>query len=244
MMSQTVSTIPSHACRRIVQALIAQYDWALSSEADLVKQVLDTVPPDASPDEMRREAIHHYTTVLYEACRQDEDPHRREQAYRELHRYLYRAAHNRWPELAEDATQRALVLVYEQIECCREPGAFLAFALWKLRHAVQQEQQARSQSLERIGHGVEGEPAVTTDPLAHRERVRVLTAAIGRIPDERKRETIVLKYVAGWSDEEIGARLEVTASYVRVLRHRGISRLREDEQLRSYFDVEDEGQEI
>jgi RNA polymerase sigma factor (sigma-70 family) len=234
-----VATASHLVCRRIVRALIEKYDWALLREDDLVGLVLGSVQPGISAAEVDRLARHHYTMVLYEACGQAENLDRREQAYRELFRFLFRAAHNRYPDLAEDVTQRAIVLVYEQIDRCRSPGTFLAFALNKLRHAFQQEQRARGREIpwDETGRGNrESRQAGPSSELDQRERLRVVLDAIGRLPDERQRQTILLKFLGGLSDEAIGARLEITAGHVRVLRHRGISRLREDERLREYFE--------
>jgi len=227
-------------CQRVVQELIERYGWALLQADDLTELVLGSVQPTASSAEIERQAKHHYTITLYEACLQDKDPPRRERAYRELFRYLYRAAYNRWPELAEDATQRALLLVYEQIERCRHPGAFLAFALWKLKHAFQQEQQARDNDPhpdEVLRSNTERKRATVQLRLSRKERLEVLVEAIRRLPDERKQKTIVLKYFAGLSDEEISVRLGTTVGNVRVLRHRGVARLQKDEKLKEYFEV-------
>jgi len=178
--------------------------------------------------------MQHYTTALYEACRQTQDPERRERGYEELYRLLYRVAYNRWPELAEDATQRALVLVYEQIDRCRNPVAFVAFALGKLRHAFQQEQRARGRELlldEKVQHVARDERATPPDCLEKQERLQALLDSITQLPDKHQQQAIILKYFAGLSDNEIGARLEFTANHVRVLRHRGLQRLRQDARL-------------
>jgi RNA polymerase sigma factor (sigma-70 family) len=227
------------ACRRVVQGLIERHDWALLHEDDLVELLLTSAQPDASPTELNRLIRHHYTRILYEACRQTEDLGRRERAYHELFRYLFRAAYNRWPELAEDVTQQALVLVCEQIDRCRHPGAFLTFAFYKLLHAYQQERRARGSDwlAEEIGQGSTGEiPTAVQSRLGQGERWQVLLDAIKRLPDDRQQKAILLRCLGGLSDEEISARLGITVSNVRVLRHRGIARLREDEQLRSYFE--------
>ena len=135
---QTTKSNFRQACRNIVQGLAERYEWALLQQNDLVDLVLGSIPSNALPTQIEKLAKHHYTIALYQACRQSKNPERRERAYYELHRYLYRAAFNRRPELAEDAAQQALILVFEQIDRCREPGAFLAFALYKLLHAFQQ----------------------------------------------------------------------------------------------------------
>jgi RNA polymerase sigma factor (sigma-70 family) len=235
----TVDTSSHLACRRIVRALIGKYGWALLREDDLVELVLGSAQPGISAAEVERLAKHHYTIALYEACWQGDDPDRRERGYGELFRFLFRAAHNRCPDLAEDVTQRAIVLVYEQIDRCRSPGTFLAFALNKLRHALQQEQPVwgREVPLDETCRS-SGDGSLTASPseLDRQERLQVMLDAIGRLPDERQRQAILLKFFGGLSDEAIGARLDITAGHVRVLRHRGISRLRQDERLREYFE--------
>lgn len=229
------------ACRRIVRALIEKYDWALLSEDELVELTLGSIRSQVAPAEVEKLTKHHYTIALYEACRQAEDLDRRERGYHELHGFLFRAAYNRWPELAEDATQRALLLVYEQIDRCRSPGTFLAFALGKLRHAFQQEQRARGRELplaEIIQSSTERDRTVRSSHLDHQERCQVLLEAIQRLPNDLERKAILLKFFGGLSDAEIGARLEIAPGHVRVLRHRGIARLRKDKRLRAYFKEE------
>jgi RNA polymerase sigma-70 factor (ECF subfamily) len=224
--------------QRIVQALIKKYDWALLQEEDLVELVLDSIESEVAPAEVKKLTKHRYTMALYEACRQTEDLARHERGYHELSRFLYRAAYNRWPELAEDATQRALVLVYEQIDRCRSPGTFLAFALGKLRHAFKQEQRARGRELfwgELAQRGTERDRTTLSSRLDQQERYEVLLDAIRRLPNDLEQKAILLKFFGGLSDAEIGERLGITVGYVRVLRHRGIARLRKDKRLRGYF---------
>jgi RNA polymerase sigma factor (sigma-70 family) len=226
-------------CRRIVRDLIRKYEWALLSEDELVGLVLGSIESGVSPSEVKRLARHHYTIATYEACRQAKDSDRHEQGYRELFRYLFRAAYNRWPELAEDATQRALILVYEQIDRCRNPGTFLAFALGKLRHAFKQEQRARGKEvpLKETGRSSSGRGrAEARTHLDHQERCQVLLDAVKRLPNDLERKPILLKFIGGLSDAEIGERLGITANYARVLRHRGIRRLRQDKRLKDYFE--------
>lgn len=236
----TDDTAFRQTCRHIVRALTRRYSWALLPDEELVEAVVRLAEPGASAADLRRRALHHYTVILYEACRQTENPDRRERAYHELFRYLFRIAYNRWPDLAEDVTQRALLLIYEQMDRCRNPGTFLAFALCKLQHAFEQERQARDDRRPRRGVGqssVEEDRAGPGSRLEQEERLQVLVEAIQRLPDRRQRKVILLRFFGGLSDEEIGARLGITANNVRVLRHRGLARLRNDEQLREYFEI-------
>jgi RNA polymerase sigma factor (sigma-70 family) len=239
--ADAAQVFPDGACRRIAQALIEENGWTLLSEQELAARVLHAHPgletQEVSP-EMRRLAQNQYTIALYQACRQEQDATLRERAYRELHALLYRVAVRRWSELAEDAAQRALVLVYEQIDRCRDPGAFVAFALYKLRHALKQEQRARGK--ERIvDDGLLAQAHADVVPLAtqvdRRERCQTLLEAIERLGNARERAAIAGKFLGGQSDAEIGACLDITAAHVRVLRHRGLRRLRNDENLRAYI---------
>jgi DNA-directed RNA polymerase specialized sigma24 family protein len=63
----------------------------------------------------------------------------------------------------------------------------------------------------------------------------MLFGAIQRLPNDLMRKTVLLKYLEGLSDTEIGEHLGITANYVRVLRYRGIRLLQEDECLTEYL---------
>jgi len=232
------------ACRHLVRALIQKHDWALLNEVDLVEAVLASAEPAAASIDLEKKIFQEYTLTLYQACRQASDPARRERGYYELSRFLYRAAHNRWPELAQDATQRALLLVYQQIERCHEPAAFLAFALNKLRQAFTEEQRAgRKNSFQPPQDNqpnLDKEEQIDLEiDLHRRDGQQRLLAALAYLPNKRQQQAIFLKFFGSLSDEEIAARLEVTAAYVRKLRYDGLTRLRQDEGLRNFFEVEE-----
>jgi len=233
------STTSRLACRRVVQTLTGNYGWVLLCEDDLVALVLESAPVEASPSELERLTIHQYTIILYEACRQAQNRDRREQGYRELFRFLFRAACNRWPDLAEIVTQRALVLVYEQIDRCQNKGTFGAFALNKLRQAFKDVMRDRGKESAWAEIGIAGgvdEWATDQMQLDQEESLRVLIDAIRHLPEKRQQKVILLRFFGGVSDEAIGARLGITVSNVRVLRHRGLKQLKKDEQLRRYFE--------
>jgi len=224
------------ACRRIVRDLIAKYEWTLLEEDELIELVMNS-NPEISPTKVERLAKHYHSITLYEACRQSENLDRREQGYRELHRLLFHIAYNRWPELAEDTTQRTLLLVYEQIDRCQHPGTFLAFALNKLRHALKQEHQAskREQILDEASQDKIGRKQAASGPdLEEKETCHVLLDAIKRLAKDHEQQVVLLKYYGGLSDEEMAERLGITVNYVRVLRHRAKIKLRQDEGLRDY----------
>ena len=221
------------ACRSVVVALMARGAWKSVGEDELVERVWRDAGPNASPGAFDRLVKYHYSAVLYAACCQQQDVRKREAAFEDLHRLLYRAAYSRWPELAEDAAQRALILVYEQLDRCREPGTFLAFALNKLRHGFQQERR----SLKRGDVSPDDLDSVLADDeaanleqnLLSQESTTALLQALERLVDPRQRSVVLWKYLGGLSDEDIAQRLGIMSGYVRVLRHRGMESLRADE---------------
>lgn len=225
------------SCQRAVHALVSRYGWTLLSERELVELTL-AAAAGARLEKLEPFVTTQYTIALCEACRQEIDLARRERAYADLFRYLYRIAFNRWPDSAEDIAQRALVLVYEQIERCENPAAFLAFAAFKLRHAAQQELRQATHELAGPGDMAEDPamPALDESAVLADEQRRALLDALGRLPDDRRRAVLVLRFFHELSDDEIGRRLSVTPNYVRVLRFDALRRLRVDERLRAHVD--------
>lgn len=226
------------ACFHAVQALIARYGWTLLSTEELALSVSEALEAGAPTHSLEVLIKHQYTLALYAACRQSANHEQQARGFVDLHRYLYRAAFNRWPDSAEDVAQCALLLVYEQIERCHEPAAFLAFALYKLLQAAQHEHKGLTKTLSIELLGVElhaPDSAALTFQLDRHERLRALSDALQRLPDERQRQVLVLKYFAGLNDEAIAAQLNLSAGNVRVIRHRGLARLRKDRHLRVYF---------
>jgi DNA-directed RNA polymerase specialized sigma24 family protein len=76
--------------------------------------------------------------------------------------------------------------------------------------------------------------------LSQIEHLQVLVAAINRLPNEREQKVILGKFFEGLSDQEIAVRLGIKAGHVRKLRHTGLNRLRQDQQLQDYFDLPSE----
>ena len=228
---------PRTAIRAAARTLIARFGWSLLSEDELVDRILAAA--SASPDNLEHLATTEYTIALYQACHAPPHSEPAERAYADLFHFLYRLAFNRWRESAEDVAQQALLLIYEQIDRCHEPRAFLSFAMFKLLHAAQQQRaiiphDARLDDLDCAYAAAlpDGEPAA----LAH-EQIDMLIGAISRLPDQHKRDVIVLRFFGALSDEEIGRQLRITANNVRVQRFHALRRLRDDPTLRQYFEA-------
>jgi RNA polymerase sigma factor (sigma-70 family) len=228
------ASISSKDCRDAIQMLIAKYGWSLPSENELVEPVLQTMRTEGAPSDLEQAIKHQYMLTLYQACRQTTDIDRRKRAYADLGRYLYRAAYNRWPDIAEEVAHRALVLTCEKIDECKTPGAILTFALWQARRAVQEIARLRQKevSIEQMAEGGQDLAQLPPElPQFDQDCLRLLLDAMRRLP-ERQRLVIVFKYFEGVSDDDISQRTGLSVSNVRVLRNRGIGRLRQDQQLR------------
>jgi RNA polymerase sigma factor (sigma-70 family) len=212
------------SCLESVRALISRHGWTLLSDQELADLALAPEQPEGAPDGMAQRVTYHYAIALYAACRQPEDVDRRNRAFQDLFHYLYRVAYNRWPDIAQDVAQRALPLVYEQLDRCQYPGAFLQFALFKLRQAATDLRRAagRDVSLDQVGErDLAGDLGLLVAPILRRECLEALLDAIKRLPAAQQ-QTIAMKFLEGLSDEEIGTRLDLKVNTVRVQRHRGL----------------------
>ena len=215
-----------------VRTLIARYSWSALPEDELVERVLRALHRRPPPADFERLIITQYTIALYDACRQTADIDRRERAYTDVYNYLYRAASKRWPAIASEVAQHALSLTFERIQTCQSPVTFLTFAIWQLRRAHTEilRGTGRAVPLDQIDVSVAEllvEAAAEIDP----DCLELLLAMLRSLP-ERQRQTIFWKYFAGWNDAAIGARTGDSLNNVRVLRNRGLERLRSDQRLR------------
>lgn len=231
--SQTGDTVAE-----VVHLLMATYQWTVISEKKLTALAIDAALQVNVSNTLEHLVINLYTLALYDACRQTDDLELRERGYIDLFRYLYRAAHQRWPDIAEDATQRALLLVYQQIERCNNPAAFRSFALFKLLQAAKELRRsvAIDQPLEAANLSAFAEIDDTlTALLVRREGIAVLINALKRLPNAQRRP-IFLKFFRGLNDSEIAEKLVISEAHVRILRFRGLERMRKDSDLREYFE--------
>jgi DNA-directed RNA polymerase specialized sigma24 family protein len=211
-------------CRAAVRQLIDRFDWRLLPEEEFVAGCVRTLTekPAMIP---KQACLNVYSRELYDAC---QDVCRQEQAYQGLHDYLYRTACYRRPEVAEDAVQEALRLIFEQIDTCRNPGAFLCFARFKLLQAIKIVDRPL---------GVEPpypplpEPS-PEDLMLSDVEMKDLFDCMRQVWETHPRASnqlraVLWKYIDELSDEEIAERLKKTPAQVHVLRSRGMKKLRQ-----------------
>ncbi|MFZ1475695.1 MAG: hypothetical protein WAV74_06210 [Anaerolineae bacterium] len=120
-----------------LRSLAARFRWGLLTESAWIEAAMLINPNPEDDKAARRACLTVYSRTLYEAC---QERRRQDRAYRELFDYLYPQAHARDAELACEAAQDAIVLVYRsfaepKLKKCQQPDAFLFFAQGKLRDA-------------------------------------------------------------------------------------------------------------
>jgi RNA polymerase sigma-70 factor (ECF subfamily) len=131
-------------------------------------------------------------------------------------------------DAAEDATQEACIAVLNALPRYRDEGApFEAFVYAIAARKVTDARRAaerRPTPSDLVVDDPDPAPGPEERALAGEDadRARDLLA---RLPDVQ-REIVVLRVAAGWSAEETGRALGMTAGAVRVAQHRALNRLR------------------
>lgn len=128
---------PESTYRTALRSLVARFRWGLLTESAWIAAARQINPEPEDVKAARRACLTVYSRTLHEAC---QDRKRHNQAYGELFDYLYPQAYARDANLAFEAAQDAIVLVYRsfaepKLKKCQQPDAFLFFAQGKLRDA-------------------------------------------------------------------------------------------------------------
>ncbi len=154
------------------------------------------------------------------------------EAEAELYRLLaprvrrYGQRHLRDDHAAQDLMQHVMALTIEKLRAgeLREPQRIVSFVLGACRMTVTEQfrgQRRREQLLERHAQELPmADPHIA--PRLDHERV---ARCLERLP-ERERAVLVLSFYDEQPAEAVGRSLGLTAGNVRVIRHRGIDKLR------------------
>lgn len=150
----------------------------------------------------------------------------------ELYRMLaprvrrYGLRHLRDPHAAADLVQHVLTLTIEQLRDgrLRDPERVVSFVLGTCRMTVMDQRRTelrREDLLQRYADAVPLADVAIAPRLDHAKVVDCLD----RLP-ERERSVLVMTFYDEASSEDVGAQLGLSAGNVRVIRHRGIDKLR------------------
>jgi RNA polymerase sigma-70 factor (ECF subfamily) len=155
------------------------------------------------------------------------------QAEAELYRRLaprvrrYGLRHLRDADAASDLMQHVLVQVLEQLRAgqVRDPERIVSFVFGTCRMTVlemHRREQRREALLARHGEDTLGIADIAIAPRHDTERMADCLERLG----ERERTVILLSFYEERPAEDVGQALGLSAGNVRVIRHRGIARLR------------------
>jgi RNA polymerase sigma-70 factor (ECF subfamily) len=162
----------------------------------------------------------------------DAAPGEARDAEAELYRLLaprarrYGLRHLRDAHAAADLMQQVMALTIEQLRSgrLREPERVLSFVLGACRLTVMDQRRGerrREDLLKRYGDALSIAELHVAPRLDHELVVRCLERLA-----ERERSVIVMSFYDDQSAEAVGAQLGLSAGNVRVIRHRGIDKLR------------------
>ena len=259
-------------CQRIVLDLICRYGWHLIDENIYVDTVVERARAVNAQTKSRIQGIakNVYSNTLYTACRAEDEPalgRELNQAYEELGHYLYNIAQYSQPERPEDAkeaTQKALVDIYQALrdDECRSPDAFLAFSIWRLRGALTH--FARSKKVggnepfswdQMVSRGrdsysaTELEPCLREEPLlaspeAKTEQNLLAEAIWDELQHKHKKhprathqfQAVIMKHAFGYENQEIAETLGVPSTgAVSSLIFRGKEKLANNRRFQELF---------
>lgn len=154
------------------------------------------------------------------------------EAEAELYRLLaprarrYGLRHLRDAHAASDLMQQVMALTIEQLRSgrLREPERVLSFVLGACRLTVmdfRRGERRREDLLQRYADALPVADIHVAPRLDHRR----LAECLERLP-ERERSVIVMSFYDDQPSEVVGEQLGLSAGNVRVIRHRGIDKLR------------------
>jgi RNA polymerase sigma-70 factor (ECF subfamily) len=188
---------PEHADRRDADA-----DWAALDDAALARRVADA---GARPD----------TAAEAELCRRLAPRAR-----------LYGLRHLRDRHAAADLAQQVTMMMLERVRKgeLRDPSRLGSFVLGMCRIVVidsRRTERRRERLLEAFADDVPSADPALAPRLDHARVERCLRA----LP-ERERAVLVLSFYDDRAAQDVAAELGLTEGNVRVIRHRGLARLR------------------
>lgn len=139
----------------------------------------------------------------------------------------YGLRHLRDAHAANDLMQLVMVRTLEQLRDgrVREPQRIVSFVFGMCRMVLMAHRRGesrRGELLERFGHVLAGEAPAVQPRLDHRR----VAACLERLA-ERERSVIVLSFYEERCADDVATMLGTSAGNVRVIRHRGLARLRD-----------------
>lgn len=132
-------------------------------------------------------------------------------------------------DLALDVLQETFAYLVRRVPSLQLTSALTTFLYPAVKHLATSAREKR----ERFSGGDLLDGVESPDPPGSDQRAE-LAAALKRLP-EAQREVILMRFVDGFTLEEIAVALQVPVGTVKSRLHNGLSTLRDDPNTRSYF---------
>ncbi len=150
----------------------------------------------------------------------------------ELYRLLaprlrrYGLRHLRDAHAAADLAQQVMALTIERLRAgeLREPGRVLSFVLGACRLTVMDQRRVERRREDLLQRYADSLPMADLHVAPRLDHQRVADC-LERLP-ERERAVLVMSFYDDQPSDAVASQLGLTAGHVRVIRHRGIDRLR------------------
>lgn len=249
-------------CGAVVSRELQTRGWTLtvSPDAFLSKVIAElqarcNAPGDLTPAAIQRATVRCYARVMFDASGWDGTP-QQQHAFLELWEYLYPRALYRLHDssAAQDATQQALVKIFQKRITCRDPGSFLRWGEQILFHEISErfrslyqrrltergyEYVAREIGIDDLGAGVNDEskesdpvladPEQNTPEAAFTEPMHnaLLAAVRACLENERQVQVLVELFMSDKTFLEVAEQLQTTPLNVQVMRSRALKKLRD-----------------
>jgi RNA polymerase sigma-70 factor (ECF subfamily) len=185
---------------------------------------LDTPPDDACSDEVLVARINRGDTEAFAAL------------YQRHRDWVVNLAHRMTSDqnLALDVLQETFLYVLRKFPGFRLTCQFRSFVYPAVRNLsiAAREKAARSQAAEALDPDEFEAHPVAADSQSVRAQ---LTSALRKLP-EPQREVVLLRFVDGFSLEEISAALEIPTGTVKSRLHHALAALRKDGRIRELFE--------
>ena len=257
-----------HNCRQVVGEVLVKRGWKLVEDEEVfvvdVWQELQRRLQLILPAAQRRRplvkviedaTIRCYNRLWHAACGEPETL-RQQQAFTELHQYLFpiaylQANHNQY--IAEESTQKALMIVCEKLKQVRNSGNFASWAGRIVsREVIRTAQQAQkgkeiSESdllrpdqsaenrLERKSSAMTPPDALSSDPEHVRSRVESLIRTCLR-RSQRRQEGIIRRFLEEKEVKQVANELGITDKKVHGLTYKARETLRKCKQFLSQME--------
>ncbi len=136
------------------------------------------------------------------------------------------------PTEAEDVVQESFIQAYIHLSQLRKPDCFAGWLIkivgQKCVDSIRKRVRVKQVSMAGINEPATGEPfQMSTNPGLTQPQKRFIRTAVARLP-EKFRKVIIMRFIGGFSTQEVARQLGKRPVTVRVWLHRSYGRLKKE----------------